>query len=397
MRRGASRRHLGAYNERIVIHALRRLGPASQGDLAVETGLSVPGVSSIVRSLIASGYLRELRSESNGVGRPRTIVGMVPEAAYAVGVHVDPAMVTAVLLDLEGTPVASRSTRDLDTSHPEFALDRAGELASEVAAEASADDRVVGAGLAVPGRISRRIGGITDSVWLPEWNGVALKEGLARRTGLDVRLLKDTHAAVIGELWVRGRDLLEATVVFVYLGMGTGFGLAVAGDPVEGASGNAGQVGRLFEAFQVPSDPRTEPTAQDPVQLVAMAHRDGLLPGPAPTRDDLPAVDREFRELCRIPAARSMLAGAAARVTRAAHVASDLLDAQCVVIGGPYCELLGEAYFPYAVEQMAGPFPGGKPGVRVLRSAQGTAAGATGAASSVLDAQFVPRAPVDRA
>jgi hypothetical protein len=46
---------------------------------------------------------------------------------------------------------------------------------------------------------------------------------------------------------------------------------------------------------------------------------------------------------------------------------------------------------------MAGPFPGGKPGVRVLRSAQGTAAGATGAASSVLDAQFVPRAPVDRA
>jgi predicted NBD/HSP70 family sugar kinase len=394
MRRGANRGHLGQYNARIVIHALRRLGSASQGEIAEATGLSIAGVSTIVRGLIADGLLEEVRSESSGMGRPRTIIGIAPDVALGVGVHIDPALLTTALVDLRGTPLEILHDREIDSGDPAAALDATERLVARALEGAPAESQVVGLGLAVPGRISTDAGGIVDSVWLPRWNDVPLREDLASRTGLPVRILKDTHAAVIGELWVRGRDLVEATTVFVYLGIGTGFGLAVAGEAVAGTSGNAGQGGRLFEALtgSLGTDPDL-PTAHDPTQLVASAHARGLLAGPVPSRGDVLAVDREFRELCTMPGAHPLLEAAADRIAHAAGIAADLLDADYVVLGGPYAQLLREIHLPRALAVLSPSAPGGRPGVDVVASVQGADAGALGAASAVLDAEYAPRTP----
>lgn len=406
MRKGAGRADLREYNERTIIHALRRFGPASQAQLAERTGLSVPAVSSIVRRLAAEGYLHEVRSEASGVGRPRAIVDIVRDAAYSIGVHIDPSRVTAVLLDLGGTAVAGRHSADVRPRDPAGTLDLAAELVAEVSSTLADPDLITGAGLAVPGRIDPEQGAIVDSVWLPGWNGTPLREGLGRRIGHEVRFLKDTHAAVTGELWVRGRDLLEGTVVYVYLGIGTGFGIAVDGDVVTGLSGNAGQVGRIFEALG-PGSPATSagteaaaplgPTAQDPVALVAAAHEHGILTGEPPEPGDLLAIDRAFRSVCRSDAAEPLLAGAADRVAQAAAIAASLLDAQVVVFGGPYEELVGRRYRARTREVLTSGDPAGVPPVTLLASALGADAGAIGAASAVWDAQLVPRAPADRA
>ena len=74
---------------------------------------------------------------------------------------------------------------------------------------------------------------------------------------------------------------------------------------------------------------------------------------------------------------------------QAAAIASDLLDARCVVFGGPYWEIVEPLYGPMARDALSA--DGARPGVQVLSSAQGTDAGAIGAASTVLDAHFVPR------
>ena len=247
MTNGASRSRLREYNARTVIHALRRGGPASQSEIAERAGLSVPAVSAIMRSLTEEGYIREVRSDNPGRGRPRVIVDVVPEAAYSLGIHIDPSLITAVLLDLRGNVVEVNHSPEVDPSDPTRTLRVAAGMARAVTPDGSRGDRVVGACLAVPGRVDSVIGGIADSVWLPGWNGRPLGPILAASIGREVRVVVDTYAAMVGEQWVRGGDLLEATSVFVYLGVGTGLGLTVAGAATSGGSGNAGQVGRIFE------------------------------------------------------------------------------------------------------------------------------------------------------
>lgn len=79
---GTNRTRLGEHNIKAVIHALRRLGPSSQQDIAAQARLSVQAVSVILRRLTGRGLVREVRSESMGRGRPRVILDLVPDAAY---------------------------------------------------------------------------------------------------------------------------------------------------------------------------------------------------------------------------------------------------------------------------------------------------------------------------
>ena len=112
MRAGTSLTGLGRYNENVVIHAFRRLGASSQRDVAASTGLSVQTVSAIVRGLQGRGLLAEVGTRVNGRGRPRTILDIVASARIAVGVHVDPSLITVVALDLGCLLYTSPSPRD---------------------------------------------------------------------------------------------------------------------------------------------------------------------------------------------------------------------------------------------------------------------------------------------
>src|SRR5699024_9040816 len=232
---GTNRTQLGEHNIKAVIHALRRLGPSSQQDIAAQARLSVQAVSVILRGLTERGLIREVRSENMGRGRPRIILDLVPESAYSIGVHVDPSLITAVLLDLAGTPVQTERSTEVDPAGPQASMDVAAALVHRLMDHTvTSRERIVGSALAVPGRVDLEAGAITDSVWLPQWNHVPLSAPLESRIGMRVPLMKDTFAAVAGEIWVRGPELLGATTVFVYFGVGTGLGVAVGGRPLSG-------------------------------------------------------------------------------------------------------------------------------------------------------------------
>lgn len=394
MQTGASRTQFGEYNIRAVLHALRRLGPSSQQDLAVQAGLSVQAVSVILRGLLDRGQVRELRTENSGRGRPRTILDLVPEAAFSLGIHVDPSLVTAVLLDLSGDPVRIERSAEVDPSDPEATMDEAARLSRLLIEHlGAASERIVGSALAVPGRVDLEAGAITDSVWLPQWNHAPLSELLATRIAMPAPLLKDTFAAVSGEVWVRGAEFLGANTVFVYFGIGTGLGLAIDGRPIGGESGNAGQVGRLFEALAGgPEGPG--PTAHDPVSLVRTAHVQGLLSSAAPAAGDLARIDAHFRELVDRAGsgeaeALDLLRGAGRRIHRAASIVADVLDAGAVVLGGPYWPLLRSILLPEMRRNVQDPRrSSGRP--ETLTSTLGADAGAIGAASWVLEQRFSP-------
>lgn len=402
MRGGANLAHVGQYNENAVFHALRRLGPSSQTEIAEHTGLSLQTVSVIVKNLASRGYLSELRTESVGRGRPRVIMDIVGSARFAVGIHVDPAVMTTVALDLRGSVVASASSDDVDPDDPAAAMGVATDLVRGLYSSPDVSaERVIGACLAVPGPIDATSESIVETVWLPGWTGYPLGHALERGLGMRVPLVKDTFAAVIGENWVRARSSLDSTMVFVYLGMGTGVGLSLNGEPVTGYSGNAGEVGRMLLALGSRRRGAIDGLDNDPAVLVESAHERRVLPGPAPARIDFPAIDRNFRELCAMAAdghseARAIMDEAAGRIAEMAVMTTELFDADTLVFGGPYWDSVQPWYEPVALAALAQPSARGPHPVTLVSTVMGRDVGAIGAASVVLDSRYVPRAPGSR-
>ncbi len=399
MRVGVSMSHISLYNENAVIHALRRLGSTSQTEIARATGLSVQGVSSIVRTLTADGLVKEVGREPVARGRPRVIIDIVADARYAVGVHVDPSVMSTVVLDLRGSVVTSLASEKVYPEDPERSIEVAASLVQGALESAAIDERfVLGTCLAVPGPLQAKSGSIVDTVWLPGWTGFPLGEVLGAKLGMRVPVVKDTLAAVIGENWVRAGESLESTMVFVYVGMGTGVGLSLNGEAVRGFSGNAGEVGRMLLALGRSTPRAVDGLDNDPAILVETAHAAGVLEGSAPHREDLKQVDHQFRRLCHLAdqgdgSARAILQAAAARIAEMAVMTTDLFDADTVVFGGPYWELVRPFYEPAAIAALDQPSARGPHPVSVLTTAMKHDVGAIGAASVVLDDRYVPRAP----
>ncbi|MFD9031642.1 ROK family protein [Streptomyces sp. NPDC059567] len=101
---------LRSHNAALVLDLLRTAGEAgiSRLELADRTGLTPQAVSKITARLRAEGLAREAGHRASTGGKPRTVLRLVPSAAYAVGVHLDRDELTAVLVDLAGVRVAVR-------------------------------------------------------------------------------------------------------------------------------------------------------------------------------------------------------------------------------------------------------------------------------------------------
>ena len=117
MRAGSNLPAVGGYNQAVILDAVRRAPDGvSRVEVANSTGLSAQTVTNIVRRLIQEGLVVEAGTRGVGVGKPRTILRLDPMARLAVGIHLDPSVVTIVLLDLAGSVVSHRRLRTTSTA-----------------------------------------------------------------------------------------------------------------------------------------------------------------------------------------------------------------------------------------------------------------------------------------
>ncbi|WP_254076515.1 ROK family transcriptional regulator [Streptomyces pacificus] len=194
---------LRSHNTALVLDLLRMAGDdgISRLELAERTGLTPQAVSKITGRLREDGMATEAGRRASTGGKPRTVLRLVPRAAHAVGLQLDRDELTAVLVDLVGTVVASR-TRGLDLAGavPEVISAAAGEVRALLAGGPA---RVLGAGVGMPGPLDHRSGIPGRVTGAPHWAGVPLRDALAERLGMPVVLDKDTNAAALG-LALRG-------------------------------------------------------------------------------------------------------------------------------------------------------------------------------------------------
>ncbi|MGW6687777.1 ROK family transcriptional regulator [Streptomyces sp. NPDC054961] len=195
---------LRGHNDALVLDLLRGAGLAGlpglgRGDLADRTGLTPQAVSKITARLRAEGLVADAGREASTGGKPRTLLRLVPEARYAVGVHLDRDELTAVRVDLAGRVVARwRGPLDFGAG-PDGAVEELVRAVARVGdGGAAGRPPVLGVGVAAPGPLDWRTGVLGRVTGHPEWEGFPLREVLEGRLGLPVLVDKDTNAGVAG-------------------------------------------------------------------------------------------------------------------------------------------------------------------------------------------------------
>ncbi|WP_329198304.1 ROK family transcriptional regulator [Streptomyces sp. NBC_01435] len=244
---------LRSHNAALVLDLLRVAGTRgiSRLELAERTGLTPQAVSKITARLRAEGLVAGAGHRASTGGKPRTVLRLVPDAGYAVGLHLDRDGLTAVLVDLSGAVAGSR-TAPLDLGAPAdevlaaatdavTAVRDGGAVAAVGEGGAGPADRpVLGVGVAVPGPLDHRGGVLHRVTGFPQWDGYPLRDALAVRTGLPVVVDKDTNAAALG-LALRAEG--GGDFAYLHLGTGLGAGLVLGGALHRGARTGAGEFG----------------------------------------------------------------------------------------------------------------------------------------------------------
>lgn len=393
MRTGSNLSAVGEYNQTLVLDLIRRAPDGlSRVELTARTGLSAQTLSNVTRRLADEGLIVEAGKVISGPGKPRTLLKLEPRSRFAVGVHLDPVVDTIVVVDMAGEVIAHDEIPRRAHADARELVDAVGAAVDAIVARAGVPrEMVLGVGVAAPGPFDARGGRLLDPPLLPQWHNVHVREDVGAVTGLPVIVEKDVTAAMVGEMWFDRSDAL-ADAMFLYYGAGVGLGVAIAGAPVRGRTGNAGGIAHVVVD---PRGPRCQCGSRgclgvsiEPRVLLAEAGYDAVAEG-----DSRPDLDRLVRDArAGHERATEVLRRAGERIARALVVTNNLLDVDEVVLGGPVWERLAGVLSETVARRVAtDPVSTSTRAIVVRHSRVGPDVAAVGAACLMLDGAFAAR------
>ncbi|OXY89260.1 ROK family transcriptional regulator [Streptomyces diastatochromogenes] len=239
-----SRRRLRSANERLLLDRLRLLGAASRAQLARETGLSKPTVSSALASLEAAGLVHEVGTHAPERGRVAVLYAPDPAAGHALGVDIGRSWLRVALADLDGTVVARSDVRN-----PARGADALADLvvgtARQVVANSGVDPaEVVHGVVGTPGVYDEKQRRVRYAMHLPGWGRAGLLDRLREELDVPLEVHNDANLAALGE-YTYGVGAGSRLFAYILIGTGLGMGVVSEGRLFTGAHGLAGEIGFL--------------------------------------------------------------------------------------------------------------------------------------------------------
>ena len=326
MNQGASGAALRDVNRSALLHVLVVHGPQSRAELSRRLGVRAGTVTALVRGLVDSGLVAPVDTAASQGGRPAELVGLVGDAAVALGVKVAGDHLTVVAATLGGRVVRSRTT-EFDPAQPLLHL--ADELAADVA-ELGAESLLLGIGLGLPGFEDPYGSGVVQAPLLG-WRNLPLADHLSRTLHVPVLVDNDVNTLAVAE-HLYGVSKGVANSVTITLGRGVGMGVVIGGELYRGARGAAGEFGHV----RVVDDGETcacgkrgclETVAAEPGML-RRARATGVV-GADASFDDLLGAAQEGDN-----AAVALFDDTGRVLGRAAAAVSVVLDPELIVVGG---------------------------------------------------------------
>ena len=237
---------LRAFNERLMISAIRQAGALSKAEIARTTGLSGQAATVIVNSLLDEGLLVKREKVRGRIGKPFTPIALNPEGAYSLGVKIGRRSLEVLLVDFCGDIVASRTIpyhAPFPSQTMAMAMDTALELMDSL--KRSLRARIVGLGVAMPWVLHEWFDVLgLEREAIAAWREIDVAAELEAATGLAASLYNDATAACAAEM-IAGDRISRRSAMYIYLGTFVGGGVVIGGRLYRGEQLNAGALGSM--------------------------------------------------------------------------------------------------------------------------------------------------------
>lgn len=249
---GVSTDELRRANLRAILQTVHTRGPTTRAVLTRQLGLNRSTIGALTGELQSLGLVSEETAAVGGrSGRPsHLVVPREDNVVVAVDVGVDRIAVALVGLGGEVLQRHDRSHQrgEHDVGH---VVDAVAQMVEE-ALGAAADQQVrcLGVGVAVPGAVRAADGFVRFAPNLG-WVEEPFTDLLAERLGRPVATGNDADLGVLAE-HVRGAAVGYSEAVYLSASVGIGGGFLMAGRPLAGARGYAGEVGHMQVDTQGP-------------------------------------------------------------------------------------------------------------------------------------------------
>jgi len=224
-----------------VLRLIYRSAPLSRAQLAAKTGLNKSTISSLVEDLLERHLIHEVGTNSNGAGRPATLLQVNASAGAMVSVELGVDFVTAALIDFVGTILwRTQISVEAAESRETTVLQILALVEETVAVSRARALPVLALSFAIPGTVDLEQGVLIFAPNL-NWRNVSFREIFAT-TALKVYVENDANAAAVGEHLFGGAQHVK-DFVFVFAGVGLGGGLFLNDRLYRGKGGYAGEIG----------------------------------------------------------------------------------------------------------------------------------------------------------
>ncbi|WP_146194494.1 ROK family transcriptional regulator [Thioclava sp. NG1] len=243
--KGSNQITVGSFNERLVLHLVRRYGTLTKAEATRATGLSPNAASMIFKALETDNLLLRCDPIRGRVGQPSVPMRINPAARHYLGLKIGRRSFDMVVIDFSGNVVARRQGQhDYPTLESTIDFVKSAMRPLLRSAKIYKDD-ISGLGVAMPWELwhwTKELGVPSDV--MDEWRNVDIGAELTQVFSGPISVENDGTAACRAELVFGAHNKLED---FIYLFVGTfiGGGVVLNGGVFTGSRGNSGGFGPL--------------------------------------------------------------------------------------------------------------------------------------------------------
>jgi glucokinase-like ROK family protein len=249
---GSNALHIKQHNMRAVLQSLLQKGPLSRVQLAAQTALSNTTITNLTSELLELEIICEEEplagqngQRRRGVGRPRRMLRLIPNARYVVGVHIGIGILRVAVTNLYAEVLHNKMDAFAVEDSATAVLDLIVRLVEQTVAEAGVERALIlGVGVGASGLVDPQTGVNVLAARLG-WRHTPIRAYLETRLNLPVCVDNNVRAMALGEA-VFGAGQGVGLLAFIYGRVGVGAGIVLGGRVFRGGGAGAGEIGHVI-------------------------------------------------------------------------------------------------------------------------------------------------------
>lgn len=234
-------------NSALLLDMIRHSGPVSRAELARQSGLTKPTVSSLVADLMERGIVVEDGAgepDSRG-GKPPTMLRFDASSGVLAAAEIASSTVRVWLSDLDGQRLDGENCPIRPELGAKHVLDTLTAGIQTLLARGRQRRRKLRCvSVAAPGRVDARTGVVLEAGNVFHWRDVDVAAHVGRRFGVRVLVDNDVNLAALGEMHA-GLAVGVENFILIRLGTGIGAGLVLGGRLYQGTHWAAGEIAHM--------------------------------------------------------------------------------------------------------------------------------------------------------